>query len=73
MKNVHVITLVATHLSADWIDPRRSRIGEQFGNAAGRMQVRVGRCVVKNCAQKISEIEKRQNIDLLLIGLHPGK
>ena len=66
---VHVSSPDDGILSAEWMEPLRSRIAKQLGKTA----VRFEHYVAENCAQKISEIAKNQDIDLLLIGLHPGK
>lgn len=60
-------------LGADWMEPLRSRIAEELGKAIESGQIRFEHYVAENCARKISEIAKQQDIDLLLIGLHPGK
>lgn len=66
---VHVSSPDDEILSADWMEPLRSRITKRLGKAA----VRFEHYIAENCAQKISEIAKREDIDLLLIGLHPGR
>lgn len=66
---VHVSSPDDEILSANWMEPLRSRIAKQLGKDT----VRFEHYVAENCAQKISEIAKNQDIDLLLIGLHPGK
>jgi nucleotide-binding universal stress UspA family protein len=66
---VHVSSPDDEILSADWMKPLRSRIAKQVGKAA----VRFEHYVAENCAQKISETAKSHGIDLLLIGLHPGR
>jgi len=60
-------------LGADWMDPLCSRITEELGDAGRGMNIRFEHYVAKNCAQKISEIARQHDVDLLLIGLHPGK
>jgi len=70
---VHVSRPDDAILSADWMEPLRSRLAEQFGRAAGTFQLRFENYVAKDCAHKICEVAKEEDSDLLLIGLHPGK
>lgn len=60
-------------LGADWMDPLRSRIQEEFNKTLGSVQIRFEHAVAKNCAQKVSEMAELHRADLLLIGLHPGR
>lgn len=70
---VHISSPDDAILGAGWMESIRTRLVVQLGGAAGTTQIRCENYVARNCALKISEVAREEDIDLLLIGLHPGK